>query len=60
MKKRGEKGLKTKLKFEFETDMEVPDLNYDVPFNIKTNKPSNKINIVKKKKHVKDASINLF
>ena len=53
------KGLKTKLQFEFETDMEVPDLNYKVP--LETKKANNKINIVKKRKP-KDAStnINLF
>lgn len=50
------KGLKTKLQFEFNIEEEVPDLNYDVSF---IEKKTNKINIHKKKKIRKDASINI-
>jgi hypothetical protein len=54
------KGLKTKLEFEFETDFDIPDLNYDVPLKKEAAQPKNKINIVIKKKRTRDASINLF
>lgn len=57
------KGLKTKLQFEFETDIEVPDLNYEISLHkSETNKTKNKINIVKIKRVKRDSStnVNLF
>jgi hypothetical protein len=51
------KKLKTKLRFEFGDQEEVPSLDYDIPFKTK-DKECNKINIVKKKKNGRDTSTN--
>ena len=53
-KKKG--NLAVKLDFVFEEVGDIPELNYEV--KLKPKKENSKINIVKKKKHGRDASTN--
>ena len=56
--KRNNKGLKTRLDFNFDFDEELSDLNYEVP--LKKKKRINKKNKIKRAKFQSDDNIKLF